>query len=158
MKKLLMLVAVPSLFALGACERRDHLDRDARDGVANADRVDVDHDVDVDAKDLDADYDKSYDHKRGLGEGEKEQGGLNRGSDKNDTGLTNDQIIERFQSDLMSDPTIAAQANATISVEDDGDLVLRGTASSDDLSNELHDYAVELAGRAVNNEIKVLDD
>jgi osmotically-inducible protein OsmY len=66
-------------------------------------------------------------------------------------------IIERFQAEIAKDPSIAAVSNASLILTQGGELVLQGTAESDDVKDELEDYAEELAGVEVRNDIEVAD-
>lgn len=81
----------------------------------------------------------------GLGEGEREGA------------LTNAEIVDRFAREIKNDPTISQASNASLLLTVNGELVLQGTATSDDVKDELEDYAEKLAGREIRNEIEVAD-
>jgi hypothetical protein len=93
---------------------------------------------------------------RNVGEGERESPAWSTSTTSGDAVDARD-VIDQFQAHIANDPTIAAVSNASLILTVTGDLVLQGTAESDDVKDELEDYAEKLAGRDVENQIEVAD-
>lgn len=153
MQKLFLVLALPCLTALGACERGDRdLDRDGFAERSSA-HVDTPNDgrIDTPAENLAPKYDPKY----GRGEGEKERsaGVLdNDGADK----VPEATVVASYRSMIAEDPTLAAAAGNTRLLVEEGDLVLRGTVATRDLSDALEDLAKQIAeGREIDNELEV---
>jgi hypothetical protein len=138
-------VAAGALVACAsACERRDTTDRDASPAV------------DASKPATSSPSTTGAPAKRNIGEGERESAPW---STTTSSGAAIDarDVIEQFQTDIANDPAIAAVSNVSLILTMTGDLVLQGTAESDDVKDELEDYAEKLAGRDVDNQIEVAD-
>src|SRR5688572_18596872 len=95
---------------------------------------------------------------RNVGEGERESAPAWSTTTSDGAAVDARAVIDQFQAHIANDPSIAAVSNASLILTVTGDFVLQGTAESDDVKDELEDYAEKLAGRDVENHIEVADD
>ena len=172
MQKLFIVVALPLFAALGlACERGDRdLDRDglADRSTARVDTPYVERDglTDRSTARVDTPNDDKLDSpaenmapKFGRGEGEKEldrtgSAGVfdNDGEDK----VPEAVVIETYRSMIAEDAVLAAAAGNTRLMVEEGDLVLRGTVATRDLSDSLEDLAKKIANdREIDNKLEI---